>query len=472
MSVKQVSAILYDWSGRDSVTLDDLSDDIVLKIFAIYVEETRSMDGWYALVHVCRKWRNFVFGASHYLTLQLVHTEKRQTKLLEVWPPLPVVIGGDYYAESGQDNLQAALKYNERICEIKLWSISSSLWERVKSETQVPFPTLTHLDLWFTYEITEPAPVIPDLFLGGSAPQLRRFFSKFASFPGLPRLLCSTHNLVELSLRRVPHFGYIPPETMVACLSRLTSLKELDLSFESPESCPDKESKPSTPPTRTPLPALTDLCFDGASDYLEDFVARIDAPLLNSMAIEFFYQVTFDTSQLAQFISRVPYFWARDEARVLFSDDKVSITLPGPFDQGLDLEVRCEELDLQLAFVTQACSSSFPQALINTVERLYIWYWPEGQPENIENSKWLGLLRPFTTLKGLYVSQGLVPCIAATLQELAKDSENMKDVLPALEQIFVEEYYLSESTQKAFEPFIAARQPSDPKIALSPWDGE
>jgi hypothetical protein len=279
----------------------------------------------------------------------------------------------------------------------------------------------------------------------------------------------SAPGLVELTLRNIPHSGYISPEEMVACLSALTRLKDLDLSFQSPQSRPDNESRRPPSPTRTLLSSLTGFSFDGASDYLEDFVARIDAPLLNCMIIEFFHQATFDNPNLAQFIGRIPHLRERDEARVLFSDDKVSITLPGPSDdQGL--EVRCGRLDLQFASVAQACSSSFPQALISTVERLYIWYWPDDRPDNTENSKWLRLLRPFTTVKGLYLTRNLVPSIAAALQGLVGDRTTA--VLPALQRLNLEGIHPSDSDQKAFEPFIAARQLSGHTIAISHWDGE
>ncbi len=468
MPIPQDSVITSDWRDRGPLTIGMLPNDVLLKIFAFYVDETRWKEGWHPLVHVCRKWRNIVLWSPYHLNLQLVHTEKtHMRRTLEVWPPIPIVIKGDYCSPSGQDNLMATLLHNDRVCKIKLWFISSSLWERVLAAMQVPFPRLTHLDFWFT---GTPASVVPDSFLGGSAPRLRKLALKGASFLGLPKLVWSTPDLVELTLRNIPHSGYISPEAMVDCLSGLTRLKELDLSFESPRSRPDQESRRPPLPTRTLLPSLTDFCFDGTSDYLEDFVVRIDAPLLNRVTIEIFHQVPFDTPQLAQFIGRIPHLRARDEARVLFSDDKVSITLPGPFDQGLDLEVRCEQLDLQLAFVIQACSSSSPQALITTVERLYIWYWPDGRPDNIENSKWLELLRPFSTVKGLYLSRELVPCIAATLQELT--GERVTEVLPALQELFVEGIHPSGSDQKAFEPFIAARQLSGHTIAISHWDGE
>jgi hypothetical protein len=468
MPIPQNSVMASDWgdSDRDPLTIGMLPNDVLLKIFAFYTDETRWKGGWHPLVHVCRKWRNIALWSPYHLNLQLVHTEKTpMRKTLEVWPPLPIVIKGDYYSKPGQDNLMATLEHNDRVCEIKLWLISSSLGGRLLAAMQVPFPRLTDLDFWFT-----DASVVPDSFLGGSAPRLRKLALKDASFLGLPKLLLSTPGLVELTLRNIPHYGYISPEAMVDCLSPLTRLKELDLSFKSPRSRPDRESRRPPLPTRTVLPSLTDFSFDGASDYLEGFVARIDAPLLNRMTIEFFYQVTFDTPELAQLVSRIPHLRARDEARVLFSDDEVSITLPGPFDQGLNLEVRCGQLNPQLAFVTQACNSSFPQALITTVERLYVWYWPNDRPDNIETSKWLELLRPFTTVKGLYLSRELVPCIAATLQELT--GERLTEVLPALQELFVDGIHPSGSDQKAFEPFIAARQLSGHTIVVSHWDGE
>jgi hypothetical protein len=456
-----------DRHGRGRVTIDILPDDVLLKSFTFYADETRWMDGWHTLVHVCRKWRNIVFGSPRLLNLQLVHTERtRMRKTLDVWPPrLPIVIKGDYYSKPGQDNLMATLEHNDRVCEIKLWFISNSLWRRVLAAMQVPFPTLTDLDLWFT---DTPASVIPDSFLGGFAPRLRKLALKGASFLGLSKLLLSATDLVELTLRNIPHSGYISPEAMVACLSTLTRLEELDIKFESPQSRPDQESRRPRP-TRTPLPSLTKFWFTGVTEYLEDFVARIDAPLLGFMAVEFLHQNLFDTPHLAQFIDRTPQLRAHDEARVLFSDEDVSVTLPGPFDQCLNLEISCRQLDLQVASLTQICSSSFPPALMRTVERLYVMHWLGDWTNDVENSLWLELLHPFTAVKDLYLSQKFVPRIAATLQDLV--GEEAVKVLPTLERLFVEGLDPSSSDRKAFEPFLAARQLSGHPVDVSQWEG-
>ena len=57
-------------------------------------------------------------------------------------------------------------------------------------------------------------------------------------------------------------------------------------------------------------------------------MARMDAPLLDDLAIILFRQLIFDTSQLTQIIRRTPKFKTHDEARVVLSDWGVRFTLP------------------------------------------------------------------------------------------------------------------------------------------------
>jgi hypothetical protein len=115
---------------------------------------------------------------------------------------------------------------------------------------------------------------------------------------------------------------------MVPCLSVLTSLESLVLTFKSPQSRPDQETRRPPPQTRTLLPVLTKWEFKGVCEYLEDLVAWIDAPLLDNFLIAFFHQLIFDTSQLAQFIIRTPKFNAHHDASVVFSNQDASVTLP------------------------------------------------------------------------------------------------------------------------------------------------
>ena len=96
---------------------------------------------------------------------------------------------------------------------------------------QVPFPELTVLQLFSEPEAEAETPVIPDSFLGGSAPRLQVFNLTCTPYPGLPKLLLSATHLVNLSLYGIPHSGYISPEAMVALLPVLSSLETLSLGF-------------------------------------------------------------------------------------------------------------------------------------------------------------------------------------------------------------------------------------------------
>jgi hypothetical protein len=224
------------------------------------------------------------------------------------------------------DNILAALEHNYRICELWLYGIPISQLNQILAAMHQPFPELTYLSLGFGNDTVFN---VPASFLGGSAPRLQTLRLFQCGFPELPRLLLSATHLVHLCLSYIPYSGYISPEAMVTCLSVLTRLEFLGLEFDSPNCCPYREDSHLTPHAHTLLPVFTTLLFKGHSGYLEDLVARIDAPLLNELHIFFFHRLRFDTPQLSQFISRSPKFKVLDEACVVFSYRRdVSVTIP------------------------------------------------------------------------------------------------------------------------------------------------
>ena len=158
--------------------------------------------------------------------------------------------------------------------------------------------------------------VTPTSFLGGSAPDLQFLALTGVPFPGLPNLLLSAPHLVYLHLDQIPDSGYFTPQAMVTCLSVLTRLKSLFIDFEKIRSPRDLNQHPP-PQTRALLLVLIHLSFSGVSEYVEDLVARIDAPLLNKLTIKLIPHQMFDTetSQLTEFICRTPKFKAYGEAR-------------------------------------------------------------------------------------------------------------------------------------------------------------
>jgi hypothetical protein len=213
------------------------------------------------------------------------------------------------------------------------------------------------------------------------------------------------------------------------------------------------------------------LGYKGVSEYLEDFVARIDVPLVDKLDVTFFHRLIFDTPQFTQFITRTPKLKTYDEARVVFSERNVSVTLPQTFGGMLKMAISCIQSDWQLSSMAQFCSSSFPQALIPAVEHLYVHedqlsLMRSSWKDDIENSQWLELFHPFTAVKDLYLSRELAPNIARALQEPV--GEGVTDVLPALETLFLDETL--PSVQEAIGQFVSARKLAGHLIAVSRWE--
>jgi len=324
-----------------------LPDVALLRIFDFYLDKARNgewylskawADAWHTLVHVCRNWRNVAFGSPRHLNLRLHCTASTPVReKLSVWPPLPIVVENDSNGHKvwGVDDIVAALEHSDRIYAIHL-RVPGPILKEVVATMQQPCPELTRLDLW---PGGKNPPFIPASFLGGSAPRLQHVRLCHVRFPGLPNLLLSATHLVGLTLWDIPHRGHISPEAMATCLSGLTRLESLVFTLKSRRSRPGRETRRPPPRTRALLPALTAWEFKGVDEYLEDLVARIDAPLLASLYISFFHQLTFDNSQLAQFICRTPKFNAHHEAHVVFSDWDVSVTLPQTLGGSIGVEI-------------------------------------------------------------------------------------------------------------------------------------
>ena len=286
--------------------------------------ENPRVETWQSLVHVCRRWRNIIFGSPHRLNLQLFCTPKTPAKdTLDIWPALPLLVWGNM-TSSSTGNVIAALGQSNRVRAAILLNLAGRQLEEVLAAMQVPFPELTIMRL---SSHDEAPPVIPDSFLDRFALRLQIFELVGIPFPGLPKLLLSATRLVDLRLFNIPHSGYISPGTMVDLLCVSSSLRTLSLEFRSPQSRPDSETRRLHPLKRSILPALRGLYFKGVTDYLEELVTHIDTPQLDHMHITFFNQIDFGYPQLVQFINCTPRLGERDEAHVQFDDNTASVTL-------------------------------------------------------------------------------------------------------------------------------------------------
>ena len=168
------------------------------------------------------------------------------------------------------DELITILERKDHVCQIHFLGVDLQSGKTMVA-MQEPFPELTDLVLK-SNSIPEKVLSLPDLFLSGSAPRLRNLLLLGVPFPGLPKLLLTATHLVNIQLHHIPHSGYFSPEALVTALSTSTGLRLLVLTLQF---SPNLESR-RPPPTRSLLPVLDTLIFQGAGEYLDDLLARVD----------------------------------------------------------------------------------------------------------------------------------------------------------------------------------------------------
>jgi hypothetical protein len=444
--------------------------------------------GWHRLVHVCRRWRDVVFGSKRSLDLRLLCTERTPVRsTLDIWPPFPVII--EYHdrhtgrsqspiqdsEDCGGRDLAAALECAPRVHRITVCGLTDSLLRAVGSAMLEPFPALTHLRLESGGD-PDLVPALPDRFLGGFAPRLEKIWLEGVEFPGLPTILLSAGDLVDLRLDKIPDSWHISPEMLAIALSPLTNLVSLSVEFQSPQFRPDQQSRTPPPLTRVVLPALAVLFFKGVSEYFEDFVSRIDAPRLTYAFVKFFNQLIFDMTHLATFVARTEKLRSLNRAEVFFDGQGVGIGFYLPetrVPRNLTLRILCSQSDWQLSSLAQVCNQS--SSLLSRVERLDIRECPSSprEPQWQDKVQWVDLFHPFTAVKALHIPRELGSRIAPVLQELTEP--RAAEVLPALDSLVFEELReleSSESLQGAIQQFIAARASAGHPVEVHRWESK
>jgi hypothetical protein len=383
-------------------------------------------------------------------------TPVRET--LDIWPVLPIIIrstlSSSPYNNDDGENIFAALEHRDRVCKVELKNISYYLLTRLSTAMREPFPALTGLCLSSN---DYAPPVLPDEFLGGSAPNLQHFDLDGIPFPALPKLLLSATHLVRLRLRRIPNSGYISPEAMGSCLATLSNLDTLVLEFQSPRPLSDRENPRPPPLTRLVLPALTTIEFQGVSEYLEDLVAQIDAPQLSRVRSRFFHQLTFDNPQLSKFIDRTGMLKALNRAEVQFLSDVVKITLGSTAGRGkLEFSISCCQPDWQVSSMAQLCGQL--SGLVSRIKQLEVrkgCILRSKWPEDMEFAQWLELFNPFVAVEMLgirKVGQLVVPALC----ELS--GERAAEVLPAMRSLAFRGVDATSPLKGDLQPFVSARR--------------
>jgi hypothetical protein len=381
--------------------------------------------------------------------------------MLGVWPPFPIVIMDDSDLMSGVNNIITALEQRDRVCKITLDDIPSWIMDAFVPAMLGPFPALEGI-LFVT--VDSDMVVVPDSFIGGSAPQLQWFTLHAISFPALPTLLSSTRNLVDLQLSGIPRSGYISPEAMVTCLSTMLRLGSLRFQFDSRQSFPNLKSRPHPPLERITLPALREFIFEGLDEYLEDLVARIDTPLIRKLEITFFPRHIYHLSHLSQFIGRVEVFRSPAHANIMISNGEAKVSVSPRTWTGervwLSLGISCDELHLQLRYFVQVCRysllpfSNAERLAISSVRQLHESQSQWG-PTTLD-FLWLDLLHLFSAVKVLDIDKNSLTPVAYTLKEAVK--ERITEMFPVIQEISIGEHLPSGPIQRAIQKFATARE--------------
>ena len=460
------------------LTIETLPDDALLYVFDFYLAQTSEVEAWHTLVHVCRRWRILVFGSPRRLNLRIKCTNETPEikEKLDVWPALPIVIYGTAFKP---ENLKAAFEHHNRICQIKLY-----LNEIYIASLEEPFPILTDLDLDLgSFELFRSFEIFhrsfdPDLskFFGGpgSAHLLRSLTLREIRIPDLLKLLqvLATPNLVLLRLERILE-SFLPDE-VITVLSSLTRLETLDLCIGLHQSHPDGENQRLPLLGRTVLPSLTTLKVTGDIEGLEDFMARIDTPVLDHLDIllpsfAFDRIKVLDTPQLFRFINHTPKLQTPVGAYIRFSANNICIFFLHSTRisrRVTRLKISCVESKQEIPCVAQFYRSL--PLLLHPLEYLYICMYRQSPQNLTEYTRWLELLQPFTAVKNLYLTEEFAPHIAHSLQELV--GERVMEVLPSLENVFIEEFEPSGPVYEIIKAFVVARQLAGRPLTISCWD--
>ncbi|KAH9030275.1 hypothetical protein EDB83DRAFT_2678493 [Lactarius deliciosus] len=231
-------------------TIDTLTDYVLLEIFDLTRTSSSGFQvcfphfwedapgspppvwEWHPLACVCRRWREIIFASPLRLDLQLFCTHGTPVrKNLGCWPPTtPIVIGHGYddmksLTPKDEDNVFAALEQRDRVRHINL-SVTDAVLENMVTLMQEPFPELRDLAI---SSRSQNMPVLPDGFLGGSAPLLRQISFNGIPFPALPTFLSRASNLASLTLFSISQTGYISSAAFAACLAVLPRLECLSI---------------------------------------------------------------------------------------------------------------------------------------------------------------------------------------------------------------------------------------------------
>ncbi|KAH9043484.1 hypothetical protein EDB83DRAFT_2407232 [Lactarius deliciosus] len=258
------------------------------------------------------------------------------------------------------------------------------------------------------------------------------------------------------------------PKALANALSGTTQLRFLSLHFLSPASRPSHTGISPLPGERIVLPALSRFKFQGTSEYLNNFVTRIDSPRLGDIEVRFFNQLIFHISQLRCFIERIDMQRSHCQADILSIEHAISITFTQPIaDVRLKLQISCGELDWQLSSMAQICDQFSSSGFLLGVGDLRIdTMHPSRGRDDGDSEHWPEVIHPFGGIEKLSLDGKLVTHILRTLREADRET----GPLPSLKYLRTQGPG-SGDVRVAIDSFVTQRRLSGRPIEVYGLDG-
>jgi hypothetical protein len=210
--------------------------------------------------------------------------------------------------------------------------------------------------------------------------------------------------------------------------------------------------------------------FKGVSEYSEDLMARISAPLLNHLSLDFFYQPIFDIPQVPQFIHHTKQLKRPIHAEAQFYEDTFSFWVRPPewVSCGVSsLLIQCTGLDKQISLFEQICTQCSHVISVGVLELLFHsagpWHYIlVGQQSS---ARLLEALHLFDVVETLFIDgDELLITVANALGNVTP--ERAAEVLPMLHTIEGRNKWGIPAVIEAISPFLDARWETDHPVDM------
>lgn len=465
------------------ISVHNLDDDSLLNIFYLcrpnVFDESEDRDNrvirgggwgreiwWYKLVQVSKRWRYLILESATFLRLCLVCTRGTPVAdMLTHSPPFPLIIDYDdpnqHLTAEDERGIMIALRYRDRVRCIHLGVPVQSL-EKIVTVMDDEFPMLEYM------HIAPPTKHCTHLILPPKfeAPKLRHIvLYHFASPIGSP-LLASAVGLSTLLLRWIHPSTYPHPNHLLQTLSLLPQLQTLQVGFRSPSPNNNIRREVSLKwiITHVTLPNLRWFAFAGVSEYLEALLSHMTTPVLVTLKVHFFHQLSFPVPSLQQFMT-ITENLRFSIARFCFHDGGVAVWIYPRSETTLFsfyVHVLCEHFDWQVSSMAQIfddLKAVFPTVVDLTID--YTEHTLSSERHNqADRTLWRKLLGSFMNVKTLRVHEGLVRELSRSLR---LDGEPALQLLPELKELVCPTGSHSDDT---FSQFIREREGAGRPINL------